>query len=79
METRVILEEIGAPYELTESLFPPQANGELSDITVGELLNSPHLLPCWIHYLKWARSRYMLRACKLTIERKQRIDRDSCN
>ena len=52
METRVILEEIGAPYELTESLFPPQTNGELSDITVGELLNSPHLLPCWIHYLK---------------------------
>ena len=79
METRVILEEIGAPCELTESLFPPQTDGELSDITVGELLNSPHLLPCWIHHLMWVRSRYMLRAGKLTIERKQRIDRDSCN
>ena len=42
METRVILEEIGAPCELTESLFPPQTDGELSDITVGELLNWPH-------------------------------------
>ena len=78
METRVILEEIGAPYELTESLFPPQTNGELSDITVGELLNWPHFLPCWIHHLKWVRSRYKLRASKLTIERKQRVDHDSC-
>ena len=42
METRVILEEIGAPYELTESLFPPQTNGELSDVTVGELFNLLH-------------------------------------
>ena len=30
--------------KLTESLFPPQTNGELSDITVGELLNLPHFL-----------------------------------
>jgi hypothetical protein len=29
--------------ERTESLFPPQTNGELSDITVGELL---HFLLC---------------------------------
>jgi hypothetical protein len=27
--------------ELTESLFPPQTNAELSDITVGELLSCP--------------------------------------
>ena len=32
--------------ELTESLFPPQTNGELSDIAVGELLNVPHVLRC---------------------------------
>ena len=48
METRVILEEIGAPYELTESLFPPQTNGELSDVTVGELVNSLHF--CFVRY-----------------------------
>jgi hypothetical protein len=28
--------------KLTESLFPPQTNGELSDVTVGELLNFSH-------------------------------------
>jgi hypothetical protein len=31
--------------KLTESLFPPQTNGELSDVTVGELLNF-----CFVRY-----------------------------
>ena len=34
--------------ELTESLFPPQTNGELSDITVGELLSCP--ISCVVRY-----------------------------
>tara|TARA_B100000809_G_scaffold144787_1_gene142387 strand:- start:432 stop:542 length:111 start_codon:yes stop_codon:yes gene_type:complete len=32
--------------KLTESLCPPQTSGELSDVTVGELLNFPHFLHC---------------------------------
>jgi len=27
--------------KLTESLFPPQTSGELSDVTVGDLLHFP--------------------------------------
>jgi|TARA_B110000014_G_scaffold10090_1_gene6924 hypothetical protein len=32
--------------KLTESLFPPQTSGELSDVTVGELFNLLHFLLC---------------------------------
>jgi hypothetical protein len=32
--------------KLTESLFPPQTSGELSDVTVGELFHFPHFLHC---------------------------------
>jgi len=33
-------------FKLTELLFPPQTSGELTDVTVGELLYLPHFLHC---------------------------------